>query len=616
LSKALDIDKPRSIEIKCSSGWNNIRKAELRFKSASAGLRLHTANTSLLEGAAKLGEIHAQGVVQVLEFPSEDTIRLRIPFELETALTEISIRVEANYDTENGHFIFFSEASIPIQLPLDVNVQDLFKATTLFSRFLFRTPTQVPIQILDVNLHGTNDFSVQAPACKLTPFTVLTKQPVTILFKITRLHPPGTPRAPAANEPPLKLVVGYSCVDEHIWTAAETLIHRSILDSEFKSFTRLIVSAFTERLREYLQSSDFERTVLLDAAVIPSFDALGWKDILASLPPQLRNDLAPWLRDWHAAHPTLNLKLVAKEASSQTARQITITVPVPRMQVVHTATIHLQLPSKDQDPHHKNSKSNSGAVALKPRRASKTTTPVIPIGHPLPATLRITHTRAWDDPASLVSLASLPSPDAPLSFVVDIDASPETWLLAGRRRTHFTAREADATDIPLLLVPLRTGALLLPAVDVRPFVAPPPPPPAPPYSRYAGPADPDSRRGSGASAGLAAGQGSPSQRSPSPSLSGQRPRSSASSANLTPTLHSAASFEGEEPGSAGLGAGWYACETEYRSGATTVAVVDGWAEVEVAVDAGGEMENAGRERRVAALVGGAGRGEVNGVGVA
>lgn len=123
-----------------------------------------------------------------------------------------------------------------------------------------------------------------------------------------------------------------------------------------------------------------------------------------------------------------------------------ITVSIPQTHILHTASLDLTFPSDHPS--------------------------TITLGQPLPATLRISHTRRWGSPTSLISAANLASPSDPIDFTVTLDAPPDTWLVGGARRALFSAAEDEAHEFRLTLVPLRTGAALLPSVDIRARVKP------------------------------------------------------------------------------------------------------------------------------------------------
>lgn len=125
-----------------------------------------------------------------------------------------------------------------------------------------------------------------------------------------------------------------------------------------------------------------------------------------------------------------------------------ITVAIPQTHVLHTASLTLNSPSAGSHP------------------------PIATAGHPLMATLRISHTRRWASPSSLVSAANLDDPTDPIDFVYTIDANPDVWLVAGQRRAHFSATEDQVHEWPIVLIPLRPGNTLLPNIDIRTRIKP------------------------------------------------------------------------------------------------------------------------------------------------
>lgn len=88
------------------------------------------------------------------------------------------------------------------------------------------------------------------------------------------------------------------------------------------------------------------------------------------------------------------------------------------------------------------------------------------------ANLRISHTRRWASPASLVTAANLTSADEAIEFVYTIEANPETWLIAGQRRAHFSASEDETLEWPIMLIPLKPGHTLVPNVEIRAKIKP------------------------------------------------------------------------------------------------------------------------------------------------
>jgi trafficking protein particle complex subunit 10 len=119
-------------------------------------------------------------------------------------------------------------------------------------------------------------------------------------------------------------------------------------------------------------------------------------------------------------------------------RSITIPVDVPQMHVVHSVRLNI-LDSSIPWCH-------PGPVAM---------------GEAIRAELAIKHTRRWRGSSEAASSAEA------LEFCCEVEASPDTWIIGGQRRTCFTAREDEVKKFAIVMLPQRAGHLIYPNVDVR-----------------------------------------------------------------------------------------------------------------------------------------------------
>ncbi|KAF1961105.1 hypothetical protein CC80DRAFT_436652 [Byssothecium circinans] len=457
LAHFIHIDKPRHIEIKCSSGWNEIRNMEIRLKAASAGLRIRTANAS---GDLKITGKPSPGVMTIGAMPADTTATFRIPYETETILQDLAIKLEIDYTTENGIFQFHDSFTIPVELPLDVNVHDHFKNASLFSKFNIKTANQVPLEVLDVSLEGSSDYEVSAPRLPKGPVHVFPKQPVAITYKIKKKAADAAQRRKSSipNSGSLALSVEYRCLDEDVMDRLREMFTNAIENGPVHRLSRLLISTFTDRVQHRVLPQQFEKIALLEKVNIGSFDDMGWGDCIESLPQIVRDDTRKWLQKWHEDNQSILLTKSEDLKSSLPNiappspfphRRMIITVSIPQTHILHTAS--LSFPSSE-------SSSRGSTVAV--------------VGQPLMTTLRIKHTRRWASPNSLIAAANLTSPTDAIEFVYSLEANPETWLIAGQRRAHFSAKEDEECAFDIMLIPLRAGTALLPGVDIRARVAP------------------------------------------------------------------------------------------------------------------------------------------------
>ncbi|KAL6708271.1 hypothetical protein ACN47E_003195 [Coniothyrium glycines] len=458
LSHFIHIDKPRHIEVEMTSGRNEIQSAEIRLKSASAGLRLRTANAIMVSGDVGIEDKSSPGVITIGAVSPDKIVTLQVPYDMETILQDLTVKIEVDYSTEKGSFQYFGSFTIPVELPLDVNVHDHFKSKTLLSKFNIKTANHVPLTLLDVALEGSDDFDVQAPRRSKEAIHVFPKQPVAVTYKITKkaTTAAGKRQSRIFTAGSLSLSVEYRCLDEDVLDRLRRQFTDAVESSPVHRLARLLTDTFADRVEHAILPRQFEKIALLERVDLGAFEEMNWSECLDSLPIVVRDDTRNWLQKWHTTHQTIFLSEDSSHGASEPAtappspyppRRMVITVSIPQTHILHTASL-----SSTSSPTQQ--------------------TNIATVGQPLMTTLRISHTRRWAAPTSLLSAANLSAPDDPIDFVYTLDANPDTWLVAGQRRVHFSAREDQQLEWPILLVPLKQGHTLFPNVEIRARIKP------------------------------------------------------------------------------------------------------------------------------------------------
>ncbi|KAF2826567.1 TMEM1 family protein-like protein [Ophiobolus disseminans] len=445
LSHFIHIDKPRHVEIECTSGWNEITRAVVRLKSASAGLRLRTAKAEVVVGDVSITDKSTPGLLALGTMAANSSITLKIPYDMEVILQDLTIKMEIDYSTDKGTTQYFSAFTIPVDLPLDVNVHDHFKMNALLSKFNIKTANQTPLQLLKVDLQSSEAFHVHAPTRSTEPLYVFAKQPVAITYKITRKAIEGT-QSKLSAATSLALLVEYRCLDEDVRDRVSQMFALDAAQSAVHGLARLLVDTLKKQLEHRILPSQFEKIALLDRVDMGRFEDMGWSECLESLPIAMRKETTAWLQKWHESTRIIHLQTGASQAitaptSPRPPRQMVITVSIPQTHVLHTASLTLT-----------HSPSPEMAVC----------------GQPIQTMLRVSHTRRWASPGPLASATNVLSPNDPMEFIYTVEANPEMWLVAGQRRGQFSAREDAVHEWRILLVPLKPGVTLLPNVDIRP----------------------------------------------------------------------------------------------------------------------------------------------------
>lgn len=301
LSHFIHIDKSRHIEISCSTGSNEIERAEIRLKSASAGLRLRTADATVESEEGAIEDSQKPGIISVGELAANSSITLKIPYDMETILQDLTVKAEIDYYTTNGQFQYFSSFTIPVELPLDVNVHDHFKHKSLFSKFNIKTANQVPLELLDVELEGSDEFEVHAPRRPKQPVHVFPKQPVAVTYKIVRKHVDAPFKASS-----LALAVEYRCLNEDVLDRLRAHFATAVKSSPVARLSRLLVAAFVDRTEQKVIPHQFEKVALLEKVDMGIFEETDWAECLDSLPQPVRDETRSWLQSWLKASALRN----------------------------------------------------------------------------------------------------------------------------------------------------------------------------------------------------------------------------------------------------------------------------------------------------------------------
>ncbi|KAI1428086.1 trafficking protein particle complex subunit 10 [Xylaria sp. FL1777] len=451
-SKYIQLDRSNSVDIELDTGWNDLTKAEIRVKAATGGLRLLSSEAKCLDSSFGFSRPPEGGVLCVDSIPSEAKMRIWFPYTLEQDTPNISLRIEVSYETEHGSFFFSKTLTVRTSLALGVNVQDVFKHNTLFSRFTVSTASSSPLRLLKSELVGSDMFESTFGVPPSDPVMIFPRQPAGLLYKIRRK--PGVKNGSKMAKT-MYLKLHYHVLRDEIEALIESSLVKALNGTNLRPLSRLLISSVVPLVRNDLTGIELEHAALLgfvhtsflsrveDSKIIPGLDKNG-----AGL--DLAKSLASFLRTWQAENPTLVLPTFELAEPSS----ILIPVDIPSVTIVHTADIRLQsLPPT--------------ATSVSPD------SPAVCTHQLLPATLHLKWTRMWDT-------ITPPSSQVDLEFSYELSAPTDSWLLGGRRKGHFVIpapasdneRERSSSvdteaEIPVLLIPLREGWIPYPSVEIR-----------------------------------------------------------------------------------------------------------------------------------------------------
>lgn len=450
LAKNTHMEKTKYLDVKLASGWNDVQNVDLRLKPASAGLRLYLSDATAT-GIDRADDKDAKpGVLSLGSIAAEQEAILQIPYTTDHAISKIVVRLEVQYKTDDGDYFFIAAVKLPAALPLDVNVNDLFRHNALFSTFTIRTTDRSPLILTSAELSDSKAFAVERPPVSMLPTVVLESSPLSLLYKISRKSSAGEASSIAKKDAPLSLAVHYQSVEELVMASLANTFSADLMDSKFSHLRRLLLPVLHERTRQRLLPSDMDRAALLGEAKVPSFADLGWFEIVDTLPSTLQRSLSDWLMKWHIEHSRVEINLPTELTTDD--RCVTLAVEVPNVDIAFSVNVALLEPGLAGDAGSEN---------------------VVKLGQPVPAELRISYARSWSTDAVLGTQQGENSGQKGRDFVLDVQAEPEIWVIGGSRKKHFTlppATEQTSAQVftfPIVMVPLQLGSHALPQLDIQ-----------------------------------------------------------------------------------------------------------------------------------------------------
>ncbi|KAK4633925.1 Trafficking protein particle complex subunit 10 [Fulvia fulva] len=441
-AKNIHVDKPRHFEIRLDSAENDISSLDIKLRPTSAGLRIHLAD-AVAQGVELLtAEASKPGQISLGSISAATSALITIPYTVENANRDAALRLEIDYHTAGGTHTFLKSLTVPNELPLDVDVNDMFHLDCLFSSFTVRTTTPKPFTVLGAMLDGSAVFAVEAPPALPLPLTVFRSQPLSLVYKITRKE--SIASNVLKQGAALSLVVRYQPTDELLLGCIRRSFVNDLKDSEHGRYIRLLEPILSQRLRLFLKAVDLETTALLGESDLPSFGAIGWAEILNTLPETVRRPLTAWLEHWHSSRQTVDI--FTDEVDSLETQSITISVDVPNLDMVFATSLDLSVKVPAAGP------------------------PILVLGQPVEAVVRIRSTSQWSAKNIFPSVPTFTlqgEEETKTAFVCDVGVDSDAWILGGKRRSHFTPSNGEEWSFKVLLIPLRAGVCSLPTVEVQ-----------------------------------------------------------------------------------------------------------------------------------------------------
>lgn len=304
----IHLEQPRSIEIEVNTGLNHIAQGKIHLRAGSAGLRLRTADALLLSGNTSIVDQSQPGKIGFGEICADTIMVLRIPYDLESDLKEIIVKMEVSYTTAKGDFTYACNPKVPSLLPLGVNVQDTFHEDALFSKFTISTANSIPLRISRCYVEDSLDLDVSSPSLTDVNFDVFTRQPLSLMCKIRQKRiNENVAEIRGSAQARLLLNIEYRCLDQEVCEAVKQCFAKDLASSNLQDYIRLLIPVLSAKLRSKLSIQELEVVGIRREITLDTILDNDWSMISSGIKPERHQELEKWLKDWQKVSYTSSM---------------------------------------------------------------------------------------------------------------------------------------------------------------------------------------------------------------------------------------------------------------------------------------------------------------------
>ncbi|EIN07448.1 hypothetical protein PUNSTDRAFT_144927 [Punctularia strigosozonata HHB-11173 SS5] len=414
--RRIELGAPSTIHVVISSGRNDVHSANLQI-SLPPGIRcMHDRSTIDADDESVQLRVEESHII-LSDIRAGATVHLTVPHSDASSFPAVKVGVKAAYRT-------VSQADVERTLHLSnilnttllvaANVQDFFRGSRLFSKFIISTTSQqvVRLRSVDLELAEGPQSSVRITACKSghrTVTSIAPARPGNFVFRIESDDGPV--------RQPLQLRITYQTLQEEL----DALIRRA-MDQAVQS------SPSYAPLRQ----------VAMDQ-LLAEIQAIGsWMDIYnATGRLSLHKDVDG---DTPLAQLVAQVKMRLRADASVPGpwRELVISMDVPQMSINAAACLRLSPMPLTSD----SKKSRS-----------------LHAGQPIPALISVKTSLHWGRNSTVDGYM--------LRF--DVEEMVRDWLVSGPKRGDFMAKDGETFSLPITLVALHHGELSLPRISVTPL---------------------------------------------------------------------------------------------------------------------------------------------------
>ncbi|OBZ75937.1 Trafficking protein particle complex subunit 10 [Grifola frondosa] len=410
----IELGTPSRMMAVLSTGRNDIATATLKL-SAPSGIQYKYPEATLN------GDEHppfrtAEDSITILDLKKGQTAVISIPHSDASAYHFVRVNITVEYVTTAEPDITRTlrlSRIVATSLPVAINVEDFFRGTRLFTLFTLSTTSHQHVRIRSTRLIMSEEDApiVKVTSCmsrKPTSVTVTPAQPGRFLFQLDSAR--GQVRQP------LQLQISYQVESLISLSVAEVLEEYPVLEPHRNALVDKLVQAL-ERDANWVELYD-----VTGELVVPGANEDGELGEALSKVKQV-------------------LGKHRSDGSFGEWREILIPVDVPHMHIL--AAAHLGILA---NPFSKE--------FLSPSKKHLR----LFAGQPISAQLTVTTSFHWAPVEDIKNRTYM--------MRYDVEDMTQDWLVSGRKRGDFVAKDGETFTVPMTLIALHHGELVLPKVAV------------------------------------------------------------------------------------------------------------------------------------------------------
>ncbi|KAI0709428.1 trafficking protein particle complex subunit 10 [Earliella scabrosa] len=417
----IELGSPRKLMVVLYTGRNDIATASVKL-AAPSGI-MFTYTEAEVAGNVDPPHIRAdEEAVTFLDLKRGQTVVAAVPHSDASAYQYMKVNIVVEYvstsEPEITRVLRLARV-VATSLPVAINVEDFFRGTRLFTAFTLSTTSHQHVRVRSTQLLSQAEANgVKVTSCmaaKPSVVTITPAQPGRFLFQMDS--------AKGQSRDGLKLQISYRMLREEV----ESLIELAV--SEVVSEKEALVPLRQDMVDKLVHALE------ADASWVQLYGVTG--ELVPVITPD-EGDLGDGLRGV--------LEILNKKRSPLSFgewREIVIPVDVPQMHILAAARLQIL-----------ESPFAAGAGA---ETTEKRTRPLY-AGQPISALLTVKTSFHWAPPEDT----------RVESYVMryDIEDLIHDWLVSGRKRGDFVAKDGETFSTPITLIALHHGELDLPKISV------------------------------------------------------------------------------------------------------------------------------------------------------